>query len=80
LSHISSPFCAGYFGDGVSQTIFLGWIPISAFQVARITGVSHRDLASLPFFIRLQIHPLFYWQGLYPTASPAWNATSPRFA
>jgi hypothetical protein len=25
LSHTSSPFCSGYFGDGVSQTICLGW-------------------------------------------------------
>jgi hypothetical protein len=25
LSHTSSPFCSGYFGDGVSQTICLDW-------------------------------------------------------
>jgi hypothetical protein len=41
----ASPFCPGYFGDGVSQTICLGWpqtsiLPISASQVARITGRS----------------------------------------
>jgi hypothetical protein len=35
---------------GVSQTICPGWpqivnLPISAFQVARITGVSHQRLA-----------------------------------
>jgi hypothetical protein len=39
LSHISSPFCSGYFGDGVwpPPVLFL----ISASQVARITGMSH---------------------------------------
>jgi hypothetical protein len=47
LSHISSPFCSGYFGDGVSETICLGWPPttilwISASPVARMTGRSHR--------------------------------------
>jgi hypothetical protein len=25
LSHISSPFCSGYFGEGVSWIICLGW-------------------------------------------------------
>jgi hypothetical protein len=40
----------GYFGDGVPPTIWLGWpwtmiLPISASQVARITGVSHQHLA-----------------------------------
>jgi hypothetical protein len=25
LSHTFSPFCSGYFGDGVSQAICLGW-------------------------------------------------------
>jgi hypothetical protein len=45
LSHTSSPFCSGYFGDQVSGTICLGWPPtmillISAFQVARMIGVS----------------------------------------
>jgi hypothetical protein len=48
LSHFSSPFCSGYFGDGVLQTP--RWpqtaiLPISASQVARITGVSHQHLA-----------------------------------
>jgi hypothetical protein len=42
LNHISNSFYCGYFGDGVSQTIYLGWPPtvilqILAFQVARIT-------------------------------------------
>jgi hypothetical protein len=46
LSHISSPFCLGYFGDGVSQTICSGWpqtmiLRISASLVARIMGMSH---------------------------------------
>jgi hypothetical protein len=47
LSHISSPFCYGYFVDRVSQTIFPGWaqtmiLPISASQEARIIGTSHQ--------------------------------------
>jgi hypothetical protein len=25
LSHTSSPFCSGYFGDGISRTICPGW-------------------------------------------------------
>jgi hypothetical protein len=42
LSHTSSPFCSRYLGDGVSQTICQSWsqtliLPISAYQVARIT-------------------------------------------
>jgi hypothetical protein len=49
LSHTSSPFCSGFFGDGeegFSWTICPGWpqtmIPlISAFQEACITGMSH---------------------------------------
>jgi hypothetical protein len=39
LRHTSSPFCSGYFGDGVSQTVCPGWLPteillISDSQVA----------------------------------------------
>jgi hypothetical protein len=49
LGHGSSPFCSGYFGDGVggvSQNIRPGWprtsiLPISASQVAGITGGSY---------------------------------------
>jgi hypothetical protein len=45
LSHTSSPFCSGYFGDGVSPTICLGcpWtliLPISASQLTRITSLT----------------------------------------
>jgi hypothetical protein len=52
LSHTSSPFCSGYFGDGISRTICLGWPWISillilASQIARITGVSYRYLATV---------------------------------
>jgi hypothetical protein len=47
VSHTSSPFCSGYFGDGFSRTICLSYLqatnlPISASQVVRITGVSHQ--------------------------------------
>jgi hypothetical protein len=47
LSYTSSPFCSGYFGYGVLQTIFRAGLIllISASQVARITGVNHRCLA-----------------------------------
>jgi hypothetical protein len=46
LSHASSPFCSGYFGDGFLRTICLDWprttmLPYSASQVAGITGVSY---------------------------------------
>jgi hypothetical protein len=46
LSHTSSPFCSGYFGDGASKTISPGWpgtsiLQILASQIARITGVNH---------------------------------------
>jgi hypothetical protein len=42
LNHTSSPFCSGYFGDGVSRTICPGWpqttsLPISVSQVATTT-------------------------------------------
>jgi hypothetical protein len=46
FSHTSSPFCSGYFGDGISWNICQCWpqtsiLPISASQIARITGMSH---------------------------------------
>jgi hypothetical protein len=46
LSHTSSPFCSGYFGDGCIVNYLPGLasncdLPISASQVARITGVIH---------------------------------------
>jgi hypothetical protein len=50
LSHSSSPFCSGYFGDEISWTICPGWPRttihlISASQVARITVMNHQHLA-----------------------------------
>jgi hypothetical protein len=47
LSHTSSPFCPGYFGDGVLRTTYPGWpwtvsLPISA---SRIIGVNHWNSA-----------------------------------
>jgi hypothetical protein len=52
LSHTSVPFFSGYFGETVLGTICLGWPPtliflIAAFQVARITIVSHQLLATI---------------------------------
>jgi hypothetical protein len=43
LSHSSSPFCSGYFGDVISQTICNDWsqtviLQISVSHVARTTG------------------------------------------
>jgi hypothetical protein len=54
LSHTSSSFCSGYFGDGVSELfawagLKLRFLLISASQVARITGVSHWRLALVLF-------------------------------
>jgi hypothetical protein len=55
LSHTSSAFCSGYFGDEVLWTICSNWLRvmillISASKVARITGVSHWHPA-LHFFL-----------------------------
>jgi hypothetical protein len=52
LRHISNPFCSDYFLEmgscpGWPQTKIL---PLSASQVARITGVSHQHLAWHVFF------------------------------
>jgi hypothetical protein len=49
LSHTSSPFCSGYFGDvemGSHELFFPSWLqikilPISASKIARITSASH---------------------------------------
>jgi hypothetical protein len=62
LSHTSSPFCSGYFEDGVSGTICLGWpqaviLLISASQVARTISMSHRHLAS-PTFLTFYLEQL----------------------
>jgi hypothetical protein len=55
LSYTSSPFCSYYFGDGVSRVICLGWsqiaiLLISASQVVRITGMSHRTQLCFCFY------------------------------
>jgi hypothetical protein len=57
LSHASCPFCSGYFGDGVWQTICPGWcwtaiLLLSASQVARIAGVSPWYSAEMCIFLR----------------------------
>jgi hypothetical protein len=48
LSHTSSLFCYGYFGDGILGTICPGWprtaiLPVSASQVSRITDMNHQS-------------------------------------
>jgi hypothetical protein len=53
LSYTSSPFCSSYFG-GDRSNFCLDWpqteiLVISAFQVARITGMSHRCPACSTF-------------------------------
>jgi hypothetical protein len=59
LSQTSSPFCSGYFGDGVSQDCWprTAVFPISAFQVARITSMSYRCPAS-PIYFHVFFFPL----------------------
>jgi hypothetical protein len=57
---LQSIFCCGYFGEeGFSNYLCLGCPPttvflISASQVARITGVSHRSPADFCLFYSLQ--------------------------
>jgi hypothetical protein len=58
LSHRSSPFCSGYFEDGILGTVCLGWprtwtLLISVSQVARITGMSHQTWLVFCFCILL---------------------------
>jgi hypothetical protein len=66
LSHTSSLFCSGYFGDGVCWTICPGWpwtviLPISASQIPRITVWSTSATFSLkpfPLWMFLSCSPL----------------------
>jgi hypothetical protein len=65
LGHSSSLFCSGCFGDGISETICLGWrwfaiLLISASQVTRITGMNHGTLLE-PYF---EHEADQYWVGL----------------
>jgi hypothetical protein len=49
LESLHQPFfCNGFFADGVSGTIYPGWLQTA--WVARITGVSHWCLANLITF------------------------------
>jgi hypothetical protein len=62
VSH-QHPVCSGYFGDGFSRTICLGWpwatiFPIPASQIARTTGVSHWHLALFQVFN--MVHPIVH--------------------
>jgi hypothetical protein len=52
LSHTSSPFWSACFGDGLFGTICLDCpqtaiLPVSASQIARITGVIHQNWAEV---------------------------------
>jgi hypothetical protein len=61
LSHTSSAFCSGYFGDEVLWTICSNWLRvmillISASKVARITGVSHQCPANFYLLVWVFIY------------------------
>jgi hypothetical protein len=69
--HTCSPFCSGYFGGGVLQTICPGCprtviLLISASQVARITGMSHQLCLGL---LRAEItgtyHYVWFREGIF---------------
>jgi hypothetical protein len=54
LSHTTSPFCSGYFGNESLKLFSLGWLQttiltISASQVARIIGVGYWCPADLNY-------------------------------
>jgi hypothetical protein len=61
----------GEFGDGVLQTICLGWLRtaillISASWVARITGVSHRCPALFPLLFCILSHCAYLYNNTTP--------------
>jgi hypothetical protein len=63
-------FCSGYFGDGILWTVSPGWpqtaiLPISASQIARITGTSHQRFFILFFFIQASLIFRFLWTNLW---------------
>jgi hypothetical protein len=70
LSHTSSSFCSGYFGDGVWWTICPDWphmaiLSVSASQIARITDMSHQHPAWSRWFWWMcftnhKVKPLLY--------------------
>jgi hypothetical protein len=71
LSHTSSPFCSGCYGDEVSRTLCLGWprlaiLLISASQVARITGMSHQHPAPLHFYLPPALSPASHTKACHP--------------
>jgi hypothetical protein len=54
LSHITSPFCSGYFGDGglmnyLHVLVLNDYHPDLGLPSSRITGVSHWCLAEAVF-------------------------------
>jgi hypothetical protein len=79
FSHTSSPFCSGYFGNGILGTICLScpWtvsLLISASQLGRITGMSHRHPVPTHFYTEIF---LLWWKidfmGKNPLLWPKWS-------
>jgi hypothetical protein len=78
MGHSTSPFlCIEYFQDRVSRTICPGWLwtaifLISAFWVARITGVNHQHPAIrvlMPFLRKEPPWPIRLWKAHLSAAS-----------
>jgi hypothetical protein len=81
LSHSSSPFCSGYFGDGVFQSICPGWswnvIPtISASQLSRIIGMSNICNSCLARMWLLEMQSL--WTKVARMMRSYWSIVSPK--
>jgi hypothetical protein len=73
LTWAKPPFCSGYFGDGISHTICLSWpptsiLPISAYQAAKIIGMSHPYPTTTIFLItRVLIKIIRTWHPRHRT-------------
>jgi hypothetical protein len=72
LSHTSSPFWSGYFGDSMPYTVFPGWpwteiFWISTPQVTRVIGMSHQCHTELRILSELRnttfLNVLSNWEG-----------------
>jgi hypothetical protein len=66
LSYISSTFCSGYFGDGISWIICLGWPWLWSSQIASLwhwhfkqpSYLKRKRYLLLPLIVVLGISPL----------------------